>query len=63
MLWAAQHSPWKHGFVPTRMMAGVHSGVMIEGAKSRSRVEGKQKPPAGDYIVGYGDIEGDMLSS
>lgn len=46
-------------------MAGAHSGVMIEGIKSRSRREGKQKqkPPTGDYIIEYGDIDGYMRNS
>lgn len=63
MLWAAQHSRWKHSFFPNRMMADSHSCVMSEDAKSRSRMEGKQKSPAGDYIIEYGDIEGYILSS
>lgn len=44
-------------------MAGAHSGVMIEDVKSRSRREGKQKPPTGDYIIEYGDIDGYMRNS
>lgn len=46
------------------MMAGAHSGVMMEDVvKSRSRREGKQKPPTGDYIIEYGDIDGYMRNS
>ncbi len=45
------------------MMAGAHSVVMIEDVRSRSRKEGKQKLPTGDYIIEYGDIDGYMRNS
>lgn len=44
-------------------MLGAHGGVMNEDVKSQSRRGGKQKPPAGDYIIEYGDIGGYMRNS